>query len=157
MSILPKIPKVHFDFGAIQALPGELEEIGIRRPLLVTDQGIVGCGVFDQLRSGISGLREFPVFDAIPENPTIEGVEKAYEHYQQEGCDGVVAIGGGSVIDSSKAVAVLAGHPGPISQYHRSPEKITTATAPIIALPTTAGTGSEVTRGAGIHPDAVTP
>jgi len=75
----------------------------------------------------------------------------------QEGCDGVVAVGGGSVIDTSKVVALRAGHEGPISHYANHPEKITDATAPIISIPTTAGTGSEITFGAGIHADSSTP
>jgi hypothetical protein len=157
MSILPRIPKVYFEFGAIGALSHGLEECDIKRPLLITDQGLVACGVFNQVLDADSRFREFPVFDTVPENPTVEGVDKAFDLYKQEACDGVVAVGGGSVIDSSKAVALLAGHPGPISQYHKSPEKVTSATAPIIAVPTTAGTGSEVSFGAGIHPDASTP
>ena len=157
MSILPRIPKVYFDFGAIASLCQGLEELDIKRPLLVTDQGLVSCGVFNQVLDADSRLGGFPVFDTIPENPTAEGVEKAFDLYKQEACDGVVAVGGGSVIDSSKAVAVLAGHSGPISQFDKSPEKVTSATAPIIAVPTTAGTGSEVSLGAGIHPDASTP
>ena len=151
------IPKILFDFGAAGLLAGEVANVGISRPLLITDQGLVECGVLNRVLSSLPGNLEFPVFDETPENPTVDGVEKAFELYGQEDCDGVVALGGGSVIDTSKTVALLAGHPGPISQYDRHSEKITGATAPIIALPTTAGTGSEVTSGVGIHPDSSTP
>jgi 4-hydroxybutyrate dehydrogenase len=157
MTLLLDIPKVHFGFDAINVLPDELNELGIRRPLMVTDQGLVKCGIFRKVRETFPQNSSLPVFDQMPENPTVEEVEKAYEIYRQEHCDGVVAVGGGSVIDGSKAVALLAGHPGPLSQYDRHSEKITAATAPIVAIPTTAGTGSEVTNGAGIHPDLSSP
>jgi len=157
MPVLLNIPKVHFDFGAIGALADELTNLGISRALFITDRGLVECGVFDKVLTTLHRNRDFPIFDETPENPTVGGVAKAYELYRHEDCDCVVAVGGGSVIDTSKAVALRAGHPGPISQYDRHSEKITAATAPIVAVPTTAGTGSEVTSGAGIHPDSSSP
>jgi alcohol dehydrogenase class IV len=141
----------------VGVLAAELYRLGIGRPLIITDRNLVGCGVLDKVMSPLPNDCGFPIFDEIPENPTVEGVEKAFERYLKERCDGVVAVGGGSVIDSSKAVALRAGHDGPISQYQNRPEKITDATAPIISIPTTAGTGSEITFGAGIHPDSSTP
>jgi alcohol dehydrogenase class IV len=77
--------------------------------------------------------------------------------FRREECDGLVAVGGGSVIDSTKAVALRAGHPGPLSLYNRRPDRVTDVTAPIISIPTTAGTGSEVTFGAGIHAEPSLP
>jgi 4-hydroxybutyrate dehydrogenase len=150
---LLKLPKVQFDFGAIKTLPAELSELGIGRPLYITDQGVIKCGVFSTVRQAMPGDVEFAIFDKTPENPTVEGVERALGAYCTGGCDGIVAVGGGSVIDSAKAVSLLAGHAGPLSYYHGHPEKITWATAPLVAIPTTAGTGSEVSRGAGIHPN----
>ena len=157
MSILLNIPKVHFGFDTINVLPGELNELGITRPLIVTDQGLVDCGVLKKVMDTFPPDRDVPVFKHMPENPTAEGVEKAYEIYSQEQCDGVIAVGGGSVIDGSKAVALLAGHPGPLARYNHHSEKITASTAPIVTIPTTAGTGSEVTSGAGIHPEPSSP
>jgi alcohol dehydrogenase class IV len=157
MTVLLNLPRIHFDFGAVQALGGELRELNIKRPLFITDQRLVEHGVFEKVRKALPGGQGYAVFDRIPENPTVTGVDQAHAVYAAEGCDGVVAVGGGSVIDSAKASALLAGHPGPLSVYHRHSEKITAATAPIIAIPTTAGTGSEVTFGAGIHPDPHTP
>jgi alcohol dehydrogenase class IV len=153
---LLKFPKVQFDFDAIEALPDELAELGVTRPLFVTDQGLIKCGVFSKVRRVMSAGKEHAVFDNTPENPTIEGVERALAVYRTEGCNGIVAVGGGSVIDTAKAAALLATHPGPLSQYHGHPEKITSVVAPLISIPTTAGTGSEASRGAGIHPDAST-
>lgn len=154
MSFLMQFPRVHLDFGAIKALPLELAALGITRPLLLTDQGLVKCGMLARVRDTVHGKNDVIVFDEVPENPTIAGVERAIAVYRSENCDGVVALGGGSVIDTAKAVAVLAGHPGPIINYLGRPDSITHKVAPLIALPTTSGTGSEASRGAGIHADA---
>jgi alcohol dehydrogenase class IV len=102
------------------------------------------------------GEAEFGVFDQVPENPTIQGVEHAVSAYRREDCDGIVAVGGGSVIDTAKAASLLVTHSGKLAEYHDHPEKITSSVAPLVAVPTTAGTGSEASRGAGIHPDAST-
>lgn len=157
MTILLNLSKIHFDFGAVSVLAVEIVRLGLVRPLIVTDQNLVECGALKKAMTSLPRIDPFPVFDETPENPTVEGVEKALEVYLQEGCDGVVAVGGGSVIDTSKAVAFRAGHDAPIFQYERQPKRITDATAPIIAIPTTAGTGSEITFGAGIHPDSSKP
>ncbi len=154
MSLLLQFPRVHLDFGAVRALPMELTALGITRPLLLTDQGLVKCGVLGRVLEAVPGRNDLVVFDEVPENPTYAGVDRAVEIYRRERCDGVVALGGGSVIDTAKAVAVLAGHGGPLTNYLGRPDAITHAVAPLIVLPTTAGTGSEASRGAGIHPDA---
>jgi alcohol dehydrogenase class IV len=151
MTILLNLPRIHFDFGAVKVLATELTRLSIDRPLVMTDQNLVECGVIKKVEAAIPPDRPFTLFDETPENPTVEGVEKACKIYDREGCDGLVAVGGGSVIDSTKAVALRAGHPGPLSRYDRRPDKVKDAAAPIIAVPTTAGTGSEVTFGAGIH------
>lgn len=151
------LPKVLFDFNAVANLPSELEILKVRRPLFITDQNLAECGVLEKAVKAIPSNAKITVFDQTPENPTVEGVEKAHDLYAAEGCDGVVAVGGGSVIDSSKMVAFRSGHSGPISQYEHQPEMITDNRAPLITIPTTSGTGSEVTFGAGIHPDPETP
>ena len=157
MTILLNLPRVHFDFGAVKALATELARLGIDRPLVMTDRNLVECGVIKKVEAAIPPDRSFALFDETPENPTVEGVEKAFKIYSREGCDGLVAVGGGSVIDSTKAVALRAGHPGPLSRYDRRPDRVTDAAAPIISIPTTAGTGSEVTFGAGIHAESSSP
>lgn len=149
-----KFPKVQFDFGAIETLPKELSELGVTRPFYVTDQGLIKSGVFSMVYKVILTDAKSAVFDKTPENPTVEGVERALSVYRTEGCDGIVAVGGGSVIDTAKAVSLLARHAGPLQQYYGHPEKITPTIAPLIAVPTTAGTGSEASHGAGIHPDS---
>ncbi len=149
-----QFPRVQFDFGAIKTLPAELAALGIERPLFVTDQGLVKAGVFATVARAMGAPNDLAVFDEVPENPTIAGVERATELYKTLGCDGVVAVGGGSVIDTAKAVAVLATHGGKITDYFRRADRVGPHTAPIVAIPTTAGTGSEASSGAGIHPDS---
>ncbi|MDE0457745.1 MAG: iron-containing alcohol dehydrogenase, partial [Chromatiales bacterium] len=99
---------------------------------------------------------EATAFDGIPPNPTVAGVEAAAEAYREHGCDGVLAVGGGSVMDSGKAVRVAVTHEGSILDYLRDPGRITADVAPLVTVPTTAGTGAELTMGGGIHPDATT-
>ena len=154
MMPLLQVPRVHFDFGAVNALPAELAGLRVTRPLFVTDQGIVKAGILARVRAALPLSNAVAIYDDVPENPTIAGVERAIAVYRAEGCDGIVAVGGGSVIDTAKAVAVLAGHAGIITDFLGHPERITPSLAPLIALPTTAGTGSEASRGAGIHRDA---
>ncbi len=154
MSFLIQFPRVHLDFGAVKALPVELAALGMTRPLLLTDRGLVKCGMLARVQATVAGRNDIVVFDEVPENPTVAGVNRAIDLYRREGCDGVVALGGGSVIDTAKAVAVLAGHPGPIEDYLGRADVITHNVAPLIVLPTTSGTGSEASRGAGIHADA---
>ncbi len=148
-----QLPRTQFGFGAIESLPEELATLGIKRPLFVTDQGVVACGAFLAVRRAAGAQFGDTAFDRIPENPTIDAVARTVEIYRAEGCDGIVAIGGGSVIDAAKAAALLATHSGALADYFGRSDIITSAVAPLIAIPTTAGTGSEASRGAGIHPD----
>ena len=154
MNPLLNLPRVQFDFGAVAVLREELAGLDISTPLFITDRGVVDCGVFEQVRRIMNSGERLALVDDIPPNPTLDGVNRSVDAYRAARCDGIVAVGGGSVIDSAKAVALLATHAGRLSGYHGHPERITRACAPIIAIPTTAGTGSEATRGAGIHPDA---
>jgi alcohol dehydrogenase class IV len=152
---LIQYPRVQFDFGAVRSLPAELAHLGVSRPLFITDKGVVEAGVFSRVREAMAGgAGELAVFDEIPENPTVDGVERALAMYRDRGCDGVVSVGGGSVIDSAKAVAVMATHPGRINDYMGRPGAIGPNVGRHIAIPTTAGTGSDVSRGAGIHASA---
>ena len=150
-----EVPRLHLGSGTIATLPEELDRLRIRRPFLVTDRGLVQCGVASKV---IQALRGRPVaeFVGVPENPHFAVADQAAEEYRRQGCDAVVAVGGGSVIDVGKFVAVLAGHGGRTADFVAPADRITAATAPIIALPTTAGTGSEASPDAGIHPTPTT-
>ena len=148
-----QLPRVQFDFGAVKALPDELAALGVERPLVLTDERLAKLEMFARVYATLAKSASV-LFTGIPENPTVAGVEAAVAIYHDERCDGVVAVGGGSVIDSGKAVALMATHPGKLADYFGKPEKVTSGVAPLIAIPTTAGTGSEASRGAGIHPTA---
>jgi 4-hydroxybutyrate dehydrogenase len=147
----PAYPPVRFGYGAAALLPGELAARGITRPLLITDRGLVACGVVAQVLDAFPKGAAPVVFYGIPPNPTIAGVDAALAVYKAEGCDGIVGLGGGSVLDSGKALRVVATHSGPVIDYLKDPSKIGRDVAPYIALPTTSGTGAEVTFGGGIH------
>jgi 4-hydroxybutyrate dehydrogenase len=142
-----------FDFGAIKSLPTELEALGIRRPLVVTDAGIQAAGIAAQVLTHLDPMT-VSVFAGTPPNPTEEAVLEGVVAYRDGGCDGVIALGGGSPIDLAKGVALAATHEGPLEHYaaiRGGVGKITAKVAPVIAIPTTAGTGSEVGRGALIN------
>lgn len=153
-SLALQIPRAHFGRGSLRELPTEVKSLGFSRPLLVTDQGLVNCGVFAMVTTVLDDKAHYAVFDAVPENPTFKGVDAAAKVFRSERCDAVIAVGGGSVIDTAKMVAVLGGHPGNAADYVGFSERVTAASAPLIVLPTTAGTGSEASPDAGIHPDS---
>jgi alcohol dehydrogenase class IV len=150
MSTILYLTQIEIDFGAVRLLAQECARVGISRPLLITDAGVRAAGV---LQPALDALRDLPlqVYDQTPSNPTEAAVRAAAELYTRSGCNGLVAVGGGSSIDLAKGVAIAATHPGPLKTYatiEGGSSKITTAVAPLIAVPTTAGTGSEVARGA---------
>jgi 4-hydroxybutyrate dehydrogenase len=147
------LTQIEIDHGAIAVLPQECERVGMRRPLVVTDAGVRAAGVLDLALQGSKAIGGLPhaVFDQTPSNPTEAAVRAATEVFRANNCDGLIAIGGGSSIDLAKGVAIAATHPGPLKTYatiEGGSPKITEAVAPLIAVPTTAGTGSEVARGA---------
>jgi 4-hydroxybutyrate dehydrogenase len=151
MSLINYITQIQFDFGAVRLLKSECERIGIRRPLIVTDPGIKAAGIVDKVLDALGQGASVPMYDRTPPNPNESAVRDAVALYQQSECDGIIAVGGGSSIDLAKGVAVCATHPGPLLSFaviEGGAARITSATAPVIAIPTTAGTGSEVGRGA---------
>jgi 4-hydroxybutyrate dehydrogenase len=150
VSLINYVTQVQFGFGAITLLMSECERLGVRRPLVVTDVGVRRAGLLDQVLAQWHGAT-LPVFDATPGNPNEAAVRAAVLQFKAGGCDGVIALGGGSSIDLAKGVAVCARHDGPLAGFaliEGGLARITSATAPVIAIPTTAGTGSEVGRGA---------
>lgn len=153
MAIFPGFPTVHFDFGAVGALAGELATRGIERPLIISDTGLTKHGIVDMVRTALPANSDIAIYDGIPPNPTVAGIECALEVYRGNDCDGIVGLGGGSVLDSGKALRVVATHPEPVMEYLKDSSKITANVAPYITIPTTAGTGAEITFGGGIHPE----
>jgi len=150
MAFIYYVTQIQFEFGAIQKLKSECERVGITKPLVVTDAGVRAAGVLQKALDALGGLPH-AVFDGTPSNPTEAAVRAAAEIYRAQGCDGLVAVGGGSAIDCAKGVAILATHDGPLTRYatiEGGSPRITEKVAPLIAVPTTSGTGSEVARGA---------
>ncbi len=150
MATIHYITQIQIDFGALSLLKAECERVGISRPLIVTDAGVKAVGILDKALAALPGLK-VSVFDQTPSNPTEAAVRAAAAIYKQDGCDGLIALGGGSSIDCAKGVAIAATHEGPLKTYatiEGGSLKITDRVAPLIAVPTTAGTGSEVARGA---------
>lgn len=150
MASILYITSIQIDFGVLGSLPQECAKAGIQRPLVVTDPGVKAAGILQKALDALPGL-PVAVFDQTPSNPTEAAVRAAVAIYHAHHCDGLIAVGGGSSIDCAKGVAIAATHPGPLTTYatiEGGSPKITAAVAPLIAVPTTAGTGSEAARGA---------
>ena len=150
MATILYLTQIQFEHGAIRLLADECARVGIQRPLVVTDAGVRAAGV---LQPALDALADLPVmvFDQTPPNPTEASVRAALVAWEAGRCDGLVAVGGGSSIDLAKGLAIMATHEGPLKTYatiEGGSPKITPKVAPLIAVPTTAGTGSEVARGA---------
>ncbi len=150
MSLINYVTRVQFGYGEIATLKGELELAGITRPVIVTDKGVRALGILERIETA-TGITPAAVFDETPGNPNEAAAVKATALFREAKGDGIVAIGGGSALDLAKAVAVMGAHEGPLKTYavvEGGLEKITARTFPTIAIPTTAGTGSEVGRAA---------
>ncbi|MDA8449112.1 iron-containing alcohol dehydrogenase [Acidovorax sp. NCPPB 3859] len=150
MALIHYITQIQIEFGAVRLLAQECARAGITRPLVVTDPGVKAAGVLQAALDALAGL-PVAVFDQTPANPTEAAVRAAVEIYRAHGCDGLIAVGGGSAIDCAKGIAIAATHDGPLTHYatiEGGSPRITERVAPLIAVPTTAGTGSEVARGA---------
>src|SRR6184192_818492 len=132
--------------GALSALGQEAASLNVKRPMVVTDQGIVKAGILDEALKPLRAAGLDPVtYDQVRANPGIALVDAGAKYYKSERCDGLVAIGGGSSIDSAKGIGVVAVHGGSIVQYEWGKDPIHSRIPPLVAVPTTAGTGSEVT------------
>ena len=141
---------VYFGPGALRQLAQCLGELNVTRPLIVTDAGLAQTDIVDRVTQRLQKKDiSFALFAEVHPNPLIADVEAAVACYKAEACDGIIALGGGSPIDAAKVVSVLASNPGPLTQYDIATggnAQIKGPLAPVIAIPTTAGTGSEVGR-----------
>lgn len=140
--------RILFGEGARSALAAELGHLGVARPLIVTDPGLVASGLVGDVAAGLAGA---VIFDGVQANPAEGDVLAGLEAYRRSGCDGLVGLGGGSPIDAAKAIRLLATHPGRLADYEFTSggsAEITADLPPMAAVPTTAGTGSEAGRGA---------
>ncbi|HEV8678771.1 MAG TPA: iron-containing alcohol dehydrogenase [Stellaceae bacterium] len=132
--------------GALAELPSLLSRLGLGRPLVVTDPYIAGCGILDRATALLDTARvPWSVFSDTVSDPTTAVIETGVERLQAGDFDSLVAVGGGSSIDTAKGMSVLHANGGQMRDY-KVPNDIPKSGPPIIAIPTTAGTGSEVTR-----------
>lgn len=152
MSMINYLTRIHFGAGLLEeALLAECAKLAITRALIVTDKGLVATGLPDKVSALLAQTGSSVVFDETPQNPTEAATLAGRQFYMAEKCNAVIAVGGGSAIDLAKAIALTSTHDGPLANYaviNGGIDKITDKLPPLIAIPTTAGTGSEVGRGA---------
>tara|TARA_B100000424_G_scaffold55325_1_gene39869 strand:- start:61 stop:1191 length:1131 start_codon:yes stop_codon:yes gene_type:complete len=141
--------KPHFENGSLKKISEVLKAQGIKKPLICTDPGLASIGMTDQIRNLLSNELSPTFYEETPANPTEKAVDEALEAYKTNDCDGVIGFGGGSSMDLGKAVALMANHEGNVIDYSLNEGGFTKIkkTVPMIAIPTTSGTGSEVSVG----------
>jgi 4-hydroxybutyrate dehydrogenase len=142
--------KIIFGPGVMGGIVEAARPLGLRRPLIVTDPGIVTCGLLERLTAPLkkAGL-EWALFDKVEGNPTEASVLPGVDMYKAERRDSIIAMGGGSAIDAAKAIRLKTTHALPLEEYDdlkNGSDRITANLPPLIAIATTAGTGSEVGR-----------
>ena len=153
MATINYLTRIEFAEGEIARIGEYLRNLGVKKPLIITDRGLMATGLVDRVIGLLDGAEESShgLFADTPSNPTEEAAIAAHALYKAQNCDGVVGLGGGSAIDLAKAVRLLSGHEGPLQQYAAvsgGMQKIHGKICPMIAVPTTSGTGSEVGRAA---------
>lgn len=137
---------IRFGAGASRELPTQLERIGARHALIVTDEFLAHRGLADEFAALLKqhGLAA-TIFSGVQPDPTDVNARDGLRVYRESGADSVIGLGGGSAMDAAKVIATLTANPEPLRQYMGC-HKALRASAPVIAIPTTAGTGSEVTQ-----------
>ena len=145
-------PQIEFGEGAIANLASHVHTLGGKKPLIVSDAGINSVGILAQATSPLDDANiHYATFIDIEPNPTDISVLEGVKIYKEENCDFVIAVGGGSVMDAAKAIRLLTSHQPPLETYYvdsNGADKIHADMPPLICVPTTAGTGSEVSQGA---------
>ena len=147
---------IHFGAGARRLVAEHLRGEHIARPLVVTDRGIAALPLLGDFLAMLSGL-DVAVFSEVWGNPVRSQVQSGVAAYHAHKADAVIGLGGGAALDVAKAVALMATHPGDILEYAWDHPDVRTISGPIpyfVALPTTAGTGSEVGRSSVVSDDA---
>ena len=137
--------KIVFGPGCIKSIPGELSELGINRPLIVTDAGVSAAGIIDKILAVLPANINYRIFDKVEANPKDINVCEGAEVYKAFGADSIIAIGGGSPIDCAKSIGVLAANGASDIKAFEGKNKPTKPLPPLVSVPTTSGTGSELT------------
>ena len=134
---------IEFGIRSVRNIALNLKQLNAVKPLIVTDKGVVKAGIIDKV---LQQLDTYAIFDDVQPNPTDKNVMDGLDAYRENGCDSILGLGGGSPIDAAKGIRVLASNPGHVSEYYYSTD-YDRDIPPLIAIPTTSGTGSEVSRG----------
>ena len=144
-------PSIQFGAGAIQNLAEHVRAFDGKKPFIVTDEGVTNAGILSKTVEPLEKTQiDSAIFDAVQPNPTDLSVLEGLEAYRAEGCDVVIAVGGGSVMDAAKAIRILTTHEPPLENYYLDVggmDRISSNLPALICIPTTAGTGSEVSQG----------
>ena len=134
--------RIEFGPGVSSTVAEVLIELGSRRPLVVTDKGVIDAGIFDRIKGFLErGGIEFSVFSSVEPNPKDRDVMNGASAAREFGADSIVAIGGGSPIDCAKGIGVIITHGGKIRDFEGR-NAVSKETLPMVAIPTTSGTGS---------------
>ena len=141
--------KPHFGNGSIDSLPKIIKNLKLKNPLICSDQGLSSIGMTNKIVDLISNEVSVSLYEETPANPNEKAVNDALSLYRSSECDSVIGFGGGSSMDLAKAVALMANHSGNVIDYsvNEGGIKKINETVPVIAIPTTSGTGSEVSSG----------
>ncbi|MGZ4299268.1 MAG: iron-containing alcohol dehydrogenase [Solirubrobacteraceae bacterium] len=140
------IPEVIFGIGTLAEVGGAVRRVGGHRPMLISDPGVLAAGWVDRALPHLADVRvRSRLWHDLTPNPKDFEVEAAFESYRENGCDALLAIGGGSCIDVAKAVAVLSGNGGRILDYEGI-DRATSPIPPMVMVPTTGGSGADVSQ-----------
>ena len=154
MSLISYLTRIHFADGVVEeALAAELGQLGIDRPLIVTDKGVAAAGLLERVEDALPAPMTPVVFEGSPTKPSEAVAVTLAELYQDRACDGLIALGGGTIIDLAKVVALLVSHHGPLGAFAAGGGRlglIRDVLPPVIAIPTTAGSGAEAVGGTGV-------
>ena len=144
--------RIAFGPGALAELPERLRALGAEAPLVVTDPGVVAAGLYARVQQALAkGGLSHALFSEVHPNPIEQDCLRGLEAYRRAGADSIVALGGGSAMDAAKGIRLLTSHEPPLSRYDDTTggeRFVTEPMPPLVAIPTTAGTGSEVGRSA---------
>ncbi len=144
MAFIYYVTQIQFEFGAVRLLKQECERVGITRPLIVTDPGVKAAGVLQKALDALPGL-PVAVFDQTPSNPTEAAVRAAVDLYRAQGCDGLIAVGGGSAIDCAKGIGIVHTNGRDIGEFEGI-DRVEVPGPPLLCLPTTSGSSADISQ-----------
>lgn len=148
-SVFHLTPTIHYGAHAAQRAGEVMRDLGVRHALVVTDPGVLGAGVCDPVLGSLQDAGvAVTITSDVATNPSEFHVEAAAERYRGAGCDGIIAIGGGSSMDVGKCAAAIVSNGGDIRDYEDGAKPVTEAWPPLVLVPTTSGSGSEAVGGA---------